>query len=117
MEAFEQAYNKLSEQTLSLQEYSDTYLRGNIDVKESGRLVVPVASEAGWSLYVDGSKTEIVDYADTFISISLDKGEHEIELKYKTPYLVEGAVISGACVLIFILLFVISGRRRGKKND
>lgn len=117
MDAFEQAYNKLSEQTLSLQEYSDTYLRGNIDVKESGRLVVPVASEAGWSLYVDGSKTEIVDYADTFISISLDKGEHEIELKYKTPYLVEGAVISGACVLIFILLFVISGRRRGKKND
>ena len=89
---------------MDVQEQTDTYIKGSIDVTKAGRLVLPIANEEGWSLYVDGKKTEAKYYADTFISVSLDEGQHKIELRYETPCLVMGAIISGICVVIFVIL-------------
>ncbi len=102
--AFEEAFSNLNEQTMDVQEQTDTYIKGSIDVTKAGRLVLPIANEEGWSLYVDGKKTEAKYYADTFISVSLDEGQHKIELRYETPCLVMGAIISGICVFIFVIL-------------
>ena len=114
--AVEKAYSKLSQQTMKMEEYSDTHMKGNIDVKESGRLILSIESQEGWSLLVDGREQDITTFADTFISVDLDEGKHEIELRYVTPGLKEGAIFSGACVGIFIVLMLIR-KLRATKNE
>ena len=42
----------------------------------------------------------------------LEEGEHEIMLKYKTPGFALGAVVSGGCVAVFLVLLWIRYRRR-----
>ena len=103
MEAVDIAYEKLSQQTMVTKEYTDTYIKGSIDVTEAGRLILSIPSEEGWTLYVDGKETEILDFKDTFISVYLEEGQHEIELKYMTPGLKMGAALSVACVCLFAL--------------
>ena len=102
-DAVQAAYETLSENKFELDSYNDTSVNGHIDMQEDGRLIFSIPSERGWSLYVDGKKTDIEDFEDTFISVHLDKGEHEISLKYETPGLKPGAMVSGACVILFII--------------
>lgn len=105
--AVESAYNALNAQTLSVDDFSDTHISGQIDVKQAGRLVLSIPSEKGWTMKVDGKETKYEDFSDTFVSIHLDEGEHEIELNYETPGLKAGAAISASCVGIFILLLLV----------
>ena len=104
--AVESAYNTLNEQTLSVDDFSDTHISGHIDVKQAGQLVLSIPSEKGWTMKVDGKDAEYEDFSDTFVSIHLDEGEHEIELYYETPGLKTGAAISVCSVGIFLLLLL-----------
>ena len=69
--------------------------------------MLSIPSEKGWTMKVDGKETKYEDFSDTFVSIHLDEGEHEIELNYETPGLKAGAAISASCVGIFILLLLV----------
>ena len=104
--AVESAYNTFNEQTLSVDDFSDTHISGHIDVKQAGQLVLSIPSEKGWTMKVDGKDAEYEDFSDTFVSIHLDEGEHEIELYYETPGLKIGAAISVCSVGIFLLLLL-----------
>lgn len=89
-----------------MDDFSDTHIRGHIDVKQAGQLVLSIPSEKGWTMKVDGKDAEYEDFSDTFVSIHLDEGEHEIELYYETPGLKAGAAISAGCVGVFLLLLL-----------
>lgn len=115
MEALDQAYSTLNAETFDLDSYSSTRIDGSITTADGGRLVFPIADEEGWTLYVDGKETEIQSFSDTFISVLLDAGEHEISLKYETPGLKKGLLASGVCVLIFIALMVFRMMKKSRK--
>ncbi|MGN0350554.1 MAG: YfhO family protein [Roseburia sp.] len=113
-ESVEAAYNTLNQQTMNLTDFSDTKVEGNIKVEEEGRLIFSIPKEDGWTLYIDGVETEAEAFADTFISVHLTEGEHNVKLVYKTPGLLEGAGISIVCLLIFLLV-IISKKKKEKK--
>lgn len=114
MDAVEASYDTLSQQTMKLEEYTDTSIRGSVDVAEAGRLVLSIPNEAGWTLHVDGKETQIQAFKDTFISVFLAEGTHTIELSYMTPGLQLGAMVSGGCVMLFAITQLI--RRKIHKN-
>ena len=101
IEALDRAYDTLNQQTMILEEYGDTYIKGHIEVQNAGRFILSIPREEGWTLYVDGKETETIAFKNAFISAYLEEGQHEIVLKYMTPGLREGAVISGICIILF----------------
>ncbi len=116
-EVLDTAYAQLTKQTMVTEEFTDTYIRGTIDVKEAGSLIFSIANEPGWTLYVDGKETQMEYFKDTFISVHLDEGQHEIELKYMSPGLPEGAVISVVCILLFGATMWIRKKLGGKREQ
>ncbi len=112
MEALDTAYQTLNEQTMELTENSITKISGTIDVKEAGYLVLSIAKEAGWTLYVDGKEQEPEVFAEAFMSVYLEKGTHTIELRYETPGLRLGALISLGCVAAFLMTMAVKRKRR-----
>lgn len=113
--AVEAAYHTLSRQTMEMTSFSDNKITGNIMVTEPGRLIFSIAMEDGWSLFVDGEKTEPEAFGNAFLSVSLGEGQHEIELRYETPGFRLGAGISGGCIAIFILLLFLGQKSRKKE--
>ena len=109
LDAVDEAYQILNQQTMVTEEYTDTSIKGSIDVREAGRLVLSIPNEEGWTLYVDGERNEILDFKEAFISVYLEEGYHEIELKYMTPGLKLGAGLSVGCIALFVLTMF--GRR------
>ena len=114
LDAVDKAYETLNQQTMVTEAYTDTSIKGHIDVKEAGRLILSIPNEEGWTLYVDGKETEILDFKEAFISVYLEEGQHEIELKYMTPGLKTGAILSMVCVCLFVLTML--GRKWLGKN-
>lgn len=113
-ESVQTAFETLNRQTMQLTSFSDTKVSGSIDVTKAGRFIVSIPNEEGWSLFVDGKEVETESFADTFISVPLEKGTHQICLRYHTPGLKEGAAISLVSVLIFG--GIVFGRRK-RKNE
>lgn len=115
LNSLDAAYNTLNAQTMTLDTFSDTRVTGHIDVTEPGKLVLSIPCEEGWTLYVDGNKTEKETFLDSLIGVSLTEGSHEIELRYETPGLKAGACISVGAAAVLLVIFCIH-RYSDKKN-
>lgn len=112
LDSLNTAYRKLSERTMELGGFTDTSVDGYIEVEKAGNLLLSIPAEEGWSVYVDGEPVEPEAFCDAFLSIPLEEGSHDISLKYKTPGLVPGAVISVCCVGVFAVISVVKRRKR-----
>jgi uncharacterized membrane protein YfhO len=116
-DAVSTAYETLNQQTMVIEEYTDTSIKGSIEVQEAGRLIFSIPLEDGWTLYVDGKETKMQSFKEAFISVHLEEGHHDIELRYLTPGLKIGACISGGCVLLFAITMLIRGYFQKKCSE
>ena len=65
-----------------------------MNLQDGQILYASLANDGGWSLYVDGKKTELLPVADVLCGAKIDPGEHSIEFKYVPPGFMYGSVIS-----------------------
>lgn len=102
---------RLGEQTLIVNDYDETSLTGSINVNTAGQLVMSVAYEPGWTLFIDGAETDMELFADTFISVALDEGWHTIELKYFPKGLIPGIMTSILSIGAFAAICVLQKKK------
>lgn len=114
-DVLKKGYEELADEPLTVTHYTDTRLKGTVAAKEDGYLFTSIPYEKGWSLYVDGKKTEIEPFKDAFIGVRLSQGEHEIRLEYAPEGFLLGCILSGAAVLLFVILCVVR-RKKGLKS-
>lgn len=107
--------NLLSAQTMTVDSYDDTHINGHITVTNPGQLVLSVPYEPGWTLLVDGKKTSIDLFEDTFISVYLPEGDHTISISFFPEGFIPGVIISLLCVISYILIELYL--KRHKKNN
>ena len=89
-------------------------INADITVTEPGTIHLSIPAVNGFTAYVDGRKTDMVSYFG-FLGIPVtETGEHHVELKYMTPGLVPGIIISIAGILIFIVVLLILKKQQNK---
>lgn len=106
--ALAQFIDRLNQQTLTVDDYDETSLSGHINVTSAGQLVLSIPYDPGWTLYVDGVRTDMDLFEDTFIGTYLDEGSHTIELKYSPKGFIPGVIVSVVCIMLFAALYYIS---------
>lgn len=116
-EAWDKAYGMISSSLMTVTEASDTRIRGTIDAGDGGVLVTSIPYEEGWSMKIDGRKTEISEQTgDCWISAELDAGTHEIELSFRPAGLINGLLITIASILILIAATNLPALRRRRQS-
>jgi len=111
-ELFERGYAKLAGQTLQLTEFTNTKVKGKINVLDDGLLYTSIPADKNWSAYVDGVKREIIKIDNAMIAVSLSKGYHEIEFRYFNTSFLAGCIVSLVSLAVFISLVVLEKRKR-----
>ena len=81
-EAYKSVYEDLKKNMLTVTEYSDGYVKGTVNVPEKQMLFTSIPYEAGWTVYVDGKKTDITTIGEAFIGVEMEPGEHEVVFRY-----------------------------------
>jgi uncharacterized membrane protein YfhO len=112
---FEDAVNALKQNGFS-PTVKDGYVSGSFRAEKDGLLMTTIPYNKGWTVKVDGVRADVKKAADCMIAIPLTQGEHKIEMEFRPPYLVTGALISLASVCLFICWRLYSIRRQRRKS-
>ena len=102
----DEIYTKLSSQQMDL-----AGGKGSITVQRDGMLMLSSFYDPDMSIYVDGKKAE-TQSLQGLTGVKLSAGTHDILMKYRTPGLRMGAVLS---ILMIFVLGVIEYRGARKK--
>jgi uncharacterized membrane protein YfhO len=120
-EAWERTYSMISSSLMTVTDAGDSFLKGTIDAGDGGILVTSVPYEEGWSMKIDGRKTDITELTgDVWISTQLDPGIHEIELSFRPAGFIKGLILTIESIIILIvatLLPAVLRRRRSQTEE
>ena len=90
-------------------------ITGDIDLPEERILQFAVPYSDGFKAYIDGEETEVFRSDVMYMAITVPAGRHSIEVRYSTPYLLPGALVTLVTVL-GLIAFELIRRRMGKRE-
>lgn len=114
-EGLESVYNILNKNSMTLTQWTDTDIQGTIDAKQAGLLFLSIPFDKGWTIQVDGKAVVPHKIFDTFLSVYMTEGTHQVSLKYMPQGLKDGAMITGGSILILLVLGGISIKRNKRR--
>ena len=83
---------------------------GTVDFSADKLMLVSIPYAKGWKAFVDGKKTQILRGNIMNLALPVERGAHEIELVYATPFLKEGFAVSIVTIILFSI-YVLRKRR------
>ncbi len=119
-EGMREVYQEMNRNPIALTRWTDTLLEGTIQADQAGAMYTSIPYDKGWTLWVDGVKTETRTVFDTFLAADLTAGAHSIRLSYQPQGLRTGACLTAVSAAGIALLaagcFWNERRKRGNKS-
>lgn len=91
-------------------------IKCNAEIEEEGLLFLSIAYSDGWTAFVDGEETPVLKADTAFMGVKVPAGKHEITLRYDSPWVREGLMISLVSLCTFLLLMVHERRKKKKQQ-
>ncbi len=106
---------ELAQETLTNIKTSNNRVQGEIELNDKGILFLSIPYSKGWKAYVDGKESKLLRGNVMYMALPVTEGKHRIQLRYRTPYLMEGAILS---MLSFLYLIgrLLYERERGARG-
>lgn len=98
------AVSDLGSTAMTVDSFDSTHIDGHIRTEQSGGLILSIPYEPGWTVLVDGERITPALFADTFLHIPLDAGEHTVQMSYRPAGLTLGILVSLFCLFAFLFL-------------
>ncbi len=119
MDIYDESAAELEANRYDVESWSNEEFTGTMSAEgQGGIMYFSILDNPGWDIYVDGEKTEKLDAVNlSFTGAVLESGEHRVELRYRTPYLIPSIALSVAGVLITAALAWIYSRRKKEITD
>jgi uncharacterized membrane protein YfhO len=105
---------KLREEALEDVNIEDDTITGNINVKGTKVLQLSIPYSQGYSIYVDGKKTETFKSGVAYLGVKITKGKHSIKVVYRTPYLKLGTVVTIISIILLIAYMTVINKLKGR---
>ena len=122
---FDRIYDELSDEMLIVTDYDSTTVNGTINAKEDGVMFTSIPYDEGFTAYVDGVETPLLDIGKEnldgeektggLIGIPVTAGEHNITFKYHVKGFNLGLILSLAS-LAGIVAYAIIDKKLNKNK-
>ena len=89
-------------------------IKGEITVSSDRFLCVSMPYSSGWKAKVDGKRVPVRKCNGMYMGIFLNEGHHVVDMVYRTPGLITGAMITVASLLIFLWSVLYVNKKRSK---
>ena len=117
---YDEAVPELEKNIYRVSSFDGSSVKGNIDLDEDSLLYLSILESNGWNVWVDGEKLGsdkiIEDTNLAFTGVMIPAGSHELELRYKTPYMAQGFAMSLAGIILAFVLVKKSRREEKEEN-
>lgn len=114
MDIYDEAAQKLEKSAVNISSFDGREVSGTVSAEKASVLYFSILDQPGWKLYIDGKETERFSRVDTaFMGAVIPAGNHEIKLTYRTPFMMQGALLTAAGLAAAAFL-TIRAKRRSK---
>lgn len=103
--AFSDIVKSISEQAFVVDSIDKSGIKASGTLLKDSYLMITLPYENGYEIYIDGTKTEYTSYRDALILVPVNKGTHDIVIKYAAPGMRIGVVVSLISLVAFALYF------------
>lgn len=103
---YPETIGKLKEHVLEDIEVGNNSVTGSISVDKPEMLFLSIPFEKGWTAYVNGEETELLQANTMYMALPLEAGESKIELRYRTPGLTTGLKLTFIGIVFLLLIFI-----------
>lgn len=97
---------KAHEREMKFTSFEDGYIAGKVKINKNQNLVTTIPYSKGWQVKVDGKPVKINRTLGVFIGLKMKPGTHQITLKYRTPGVLVGALLSNWYYFLNRIYFV-----------
>ena len=116
-DTFDSQFAKIDRSTVTTNDFEDGYVSLGINNITDGQTVITtVPYEKGWTLYVDGVRTDYTDYQGAFIAFKCPAGDHVAELRFVAPGLKAGIAVSCFGLLGFIAFAIVDKKSKNLQD-
>ena len=118
MSSFPAQAERLREDTLENVRIGADQVSGTISLDRAKVLCLSIPYSTGWRAWVDGTETPVERANAAYMALALEPGEHQIVLRYETPLMKLGALVSaaGAAALAVTAVFTERGRKKPRSG-
>lgn len=107
--------NKVASGIKELQLTTNT-VSGELTVSSDGVMRTSIPYSNGWQVFIDGEKVPSKRINFSFIGADITEGKHQITLKYQTPGLLKGALLSLLGVIGLLVMWWGQHLRKKRKK-
>jgi len=108
-----QAMERLSGQHLENVTFDNTHINGDLHMERSGRLILSVPYEKGWSIRLNGRRVTPETFGGALIALDLEAGDYRLEMRYEPYGFSTGLLISALSIAMTVVIWF--GRKRENK--
>ncbi len=82
-------------------------ITGSTNLEESGYLITSIPYDGGFEVYIDDQKVEKEIVNTAFLGLKVAEGQHNIKIKYTSPYLILGIIVSilGTISMVGLIIY------------
>lgn len=97
--------------------YTSDTVKGKVNAAREGYLFISMPNHSNWDVYIDGKEAQKVEPANiAFFAVHIDKGKHEVVLKYDYTARWIGLIISLAGIVLALGICLIMRWRRKRSR-
>lgn len=85
---------------------------GNIDVTNDSYFHLSIPYDTGFTILVDGKKTNYERVNEAFIGFEIEKGKHKLEITYEAPFKKIGLLFSGIGIVSLLSIIFYEKKHR-----
>lgn len=112
LEEYREDMRRRLEEPMSDIRLSEDRIEGSISVSDERILQIAVPYSDGWSAWIDGKRSPVFRCGGLYMGVALEAGEHKLEMRYETPGLRLGALISLIAIAATVVIAIWHGMRR-----
>ena len=107
--------NDLRKNTMQNVKVQRNLITGNIRADKDEILQISVPYSRGYTVFVDGKKTDSFQSGIAYLGVKIAKGNHSIKIKYRTPFLRMGFIVTIIAALLFAGCEIVWNRKNRKR--
>ena len=116
-EVMEELAQRMQENAWKLTSAKGNHLSGTIHAQEDQTLFFSIPYDKGWTVKIDGKKVQTKALGKAFLTVKVPEGKHKISLTYISAGFKEGAILSIAGFVVFILIMAIFRRKKAAVKE
>ncbi len=100
---------------LNAESHATNTVTGSVSLSSDSLVLYSIPYSKGWSAYVDGEKADLIQADVMYMAVPVSAGEHTITLKYHTPGLKAGCIISLVSFIILLIYYLYTKKYKENK--